>query len=444
MQRISQLLMIHFNRLRVSHRVIGFLLAGIATTQAQEVTPAIDSGNTAWILTSTALVLFMTMPGLALFYGGLVRGRNVLSVMAQCAGIACMASLLWVACLYSLAFKGNGKWIGNLDAAFLKGVTLDSIAPGTKLPETVFIMFQMAFAMITPGLYVGTVVERMKFGSIMLFSALWLVVVYAPVAHWVWGGGWLQQMGVKDLAGGIVVHATAGVSALVLAIVLGKRRGFPGHPHPPHNPGMVFVGAAMLWVGWFGFNAGSQLAAGSGAGMTMLVTHLSACAAALVWCLLERIRNGKVGLIGMVTGLVAGLATITPASGDVGPVGAILIGSISAVICYIAVSLIREKWHIDDSLDVFAVHGVGGILGTLLLAVFGQKSFGGLGLVKPLGEQLGLQATGLGATVVWSAVATVVIALLVKATLGLRVTEEQENEGMDRSEHGENAYPMEP
>ncbi len=436
--------MFHFNRLRASPQVIGFFLAGIATTQAQEVTPAIDSGNTAWILTSTALVLFMTMPGLALFYGGLVRGRNVLSVMAQCAGIACMASLLWVACLYSLAFKGDGKWIGNLDAAFLNGVTLDSVAPGTKLPETVFIMFQMAFAMITPGLYVGAVVERMKFGAIMLFSALWLVVVYAPVAHWVWGGGWLQQMGVKDLAGGIVVHATAGVSALVLAIILGKRRGFPEHPHPPHNPGMVFVGAAMLWVGWFGFNAGSQLTAGSGAGMTMLVTHLSACAAALVWCLLERIRNGKVGLIGMVTGLVAGLATITPASGDVGPVGAILIGSISAVICYIAVSLVREKWHIDDSLDVFAVHGVGGILGTLLLAVFGQKSFGGLGLVKPLGEQLGLQATGLGVTIVWSALATLAIALLVKATLGLRVTEEQENEGIDRTEHGENAYPMEP
>ena len=436
--------MTHLNRLRVPHRIFGFLLAGIATTQAQEVTPAIDSGNTAWILTSTALVLFMTMPGLALFYGGLVRGRNVLSVMAQCAGIACMASLLWVACLYSLAFKGDGKWIGNLDAAFLKGVSIDSVAPGTKLPETVFIMFQMAFAMITPGLYVGAVVERMKFGAIMLFSALWLAVVYAPVAHWVWGGGWLQQMGVKDLAGGIVVHATAGVSALVLAIVLGKRRGFPEHPHPPHNPGMVFVGAAMLWVGWFGFNAGSQLAAGSAAGMTMLVTHLSACAAALVWCLLERIRNGKVGLIGMVTGLVAGLATITPASGDVGPVGAILIGSISAVICYIAVSLVREKWHIDDSLDVFAVHGVGGILGTLLLAVFGQKSFGGLGLVKPLGEQFGLHATGLGVTIVWSAVATVAIALLVKVTLGLRVSEEQENEGIDRSEHGENAYPMEP
>jgi Amt family ammonium transporter len=429
--------------LKTSRAVLGVFLAGSALANAQGTQPLIDSGNTAWILTATALVLFMTMPGLALFYGGLVRGRNVLSVMAQCAGIGCMASLLWVACGYSLAFKGDGRWIGNLDAAFLKGVTLDSVAPGTTLPETLFVMFQMTFAIITPGLYVGAVVERMKFGAIMLISALWLVVVYAPVTHWVWGGGWLQQMGVKDLAGGIVVHATAGVSALVLAIILGKRRGFPQHPHPPHNPGMVFVGAAMLWVGWFGFNAGSQLVAGAAAGMTMLVTHLSACAAAMVWCLLERIRNGKVGLIGMVTGLVAGLATVTPASGDVGPLGAIMIGAIAAVVCYFSVSLIRERWHIDDSLDVFAVHGVGGILGTLLLAVFGQKSFGGMGNVKPLFEQLGLQATGLGVTVVWSAVATAVIAFLVKATLGLRVSQEQENEGIDRSEHGENAYPKE-
>ncbi len=429
--------------LTTSRAMLGVFLAGTALANAQGTQAVVDTGNTAWILTATALVLFMTMPGLALFYGGLVRGRNVLSVMAQCAGVGCMASLLWVACGYSLAFKGNGGWIGNLDAAFLNGVTLDSVAPGTTLPETLFVMFQMTFAIITPGLYIGAVVERMKFGAIMLISALWLVLVYAPVTHWVWGGGWLQQMGVKDLAGGIVVHATAGVSALVLAIILGKRRGFPQHPHPPHNPGMVFVGAAMLWVGWFGFNAGSQLVAGASAGMTMLVTHLSACAAAMVWCLLERIRNGKVGLIGMVTGLVAGLATITPASGDVGPLGAILIGSIAAVVCYFSVSLIREKWHIDDSLDVFAVHGVGGIIGTLLLAVFGQKSLGGMGNVKPLFEQLGLQATGLGVTIVWSVVATVAITFLVKVTIGLRVSQEQENEGIDRSEHGENAYPKE-
>ncbi|MEI6655271.1 MAG: ammonium transporter [Verrucomicrobiota bacterium] len=430
--------------LKTSHCVLGLSLVGTLASQAQDVGSVVDSGDTAWLLTATALVLFMAMPGLAMFYGGLVRGRNVLSVMAQCAGIACMASLLWVACLYSLAFKGDGGWIGNLDAAFLKGIGPDTIAPNTRVPETLFVMFQMTFALITPALYVGAVVERMKFGSIMLFSALWLVLVYTPVTHWVWGGGWLQTMGIKDLAGGIVVHTTAGVSALVLAILLGKRRGFPGHPHQPHSPGMVFMGAAMLWVGWFGFNGGSQLKAGSGAGMTLLVTHLSACSAALVWCLLERIRNGKVGLIGLVTGLVAGLATITPASGEVGPLGAMVIGSLAAVVCYFGVSLIRVRLDIDDSLDVFAVHGVGGILGTLLLAVFGQSALGGLGTVKAIGTQLGIQATGLAVTIVWSALATVGIALLVKATLGLRVSEEQEYDGMDNSEHGENAYPMEP
>ena len=436
--------MIRLNSLKTTYLVLSLLPLVASSAHAAEVASTVDSGNTTWILTSTVLVLFMTMPGLALFYGGLVRGRNVLSVMAQCAGIACIASLLWVAGLYSLAFKGTGAWIGNLDAAFLKGVTMDAVAPGTKIPEILFVMFQMTFAIITPGLYVGAVVERMKFSAILLFSALWLILVYTPVTHWVWGGGWLQTMGVKDLAGGIVVHATAGVSALVLAVLIGKRRGFPAHPHAPHNPAMVFIGAAMLWVGWFGFNAGSQLSAGGPAAMTMLVTHLSACSAAMVWCLMERFRNGKVGLIGMVTGLVAGLATITPASGDVGPLGAICIGAIAAVVCYFAVSLIREKWHIDDSLDVFAVHGVGGILGTLLLAFFGQSALGGLGNVKEISTQLGIQAAGLGVTILWSALATVAIAYVVKAILGLRVTEEQEYEGMDRSEHGENAYPMEP
>jgi Amt family ammonium transporter len=431
--------------LKTSLSALGVSGLGTLMLQAQDTAiPVVDSGHTAWVLAATALVFFMTMPGLALFYGGLVRARNVLSVMAQCAGIACMASLLWVAGLYSLAFKGHGGWIGNLDAIFLKGITPDSIAPATQLPETLFVMFQMTFAIITPGLYIGAVVERMKFGAIMLFSALWLALVYTPVTHWVWGGGWLQVMGIRDLAGGIVVHTTAGVSALVLAIMLGNRRRFPDHPHPPHNPGMVFVGAAMLWVGWFGFNAGSQLSAGGSAGMTMLVTHLSACAAALTWCLLERWRNGKAGLIGLVTGLVAGLATITPASGDVGPLGAIVIGAVAAVVCYFAVSLIRQKLLIDDSLDVFAVHGVGGIIGSLLLAVFGQPALGGLGAVKPVLTQLGIQAAGVGVTIVWSVLATVAITLAVKATMGLRVSEEQEYEGMDRSEHGEDAYPMEP
>jgi Amt family ammonium transporter len=412
--------------------------------QAQDTaTAAVDSGNSAWIFTATALVLFMTMPGLALFYGGLVRGKNFLSVLGQCAGIAFMASLLWVAGLYSLAFKGDGKWIGDLSAVFLQGVTTEAVASGTTIPELLFVMFQMTFAIITPALYIGAVVERMKFSSVLLFSALWLLVVYTPVTKWVWGGGWLFEMGIRDLAGGIVVHATAGVSALVLAILLGKREGFPQHPHPPHNPAMVFIGAAMLWVGWFGFNAGSQLSAGGSAAMTMMVTHLSACAAALVWMLLEKVRNGKIGVVGMVTGLVAGLATVTPASGDIGPVGAIAIGSLAAVVCYFAVSLIREKWHIDDSLDVFAVHGVGGILGTILLAFFGQKSLGGLGIVKSIGTQLLIQLTGLGVTIVWSALATVLLFFLVKKTIGVRVTQEKEFEGLDRAEHGENAYPME-
>ncbi len=400
----------------------------------------INSGDTAWILTATALVLFMTMPGLALFYGGLVRSKNVLSVMAQCAGIAFLASVLWAVCLYSLAFKGgDGGWIGNLDAAFLKGVGTET-SGGGDIPETLWVMFQMTFAIITPALYVGAVVERMKFSAVLLFSALWLVLVYTPVCHWVWGGGWLGEMGIRDLAGGIVVHATAGVSALVMAIILGKRRGFPEHPNPPHNPGMVFIGAAKLWVGWFGFNAGSHVSAGQGAGMSMLVTHLSAATAAGVWAILERVLNGKSSLVGMVTGLIAGLATITPASGDVGPMGAIAIGAIAAILCYFAVNLIRNKLHIDDSLDVFAVHGVGGILGTILLCFFGQESLGGLGLVKPVGEQLGIQLTGLGVTVVWSAIATVIIMLLVKATIGIRVDEEEEDKGLDLTDHGEDAY----
>ncbi|MFT5883190.1 MAG: Amt family ammonium transporter [Crocinitomicaceae bacterium] len=418
-----------------------FLFLGTtATSLAGDAEAVINSGDTAWILTATALVLFMTMPGLALFYGGLVRSKNVLSVMAQCAGIACLASVLWVVALYSLAFKGgDGGWIGNLDAAFLNGVTTKTSAGG-EIPETLWVMFQMTFAIITPALYIGAVVERMKFSAIMLFTAFWLVLVYTPVTHWVWGGGWLYEMGVQDLAGGIVVHATAGVSALIMAIMLGKRRGFPEHPHPPHNPGMVYIGAGMLWVGWFGFNAGSQVGASQAAGMSMLVTHLSAATAGLVWALLERTLNGKASLVGMVTGLIAGLATITPASGNVGPMGAIAIGSIAAVVCYFAINLIRSKLKIDDSLDVFAVHGVGGILGTILLAFFGQKWLGGLGNLKPMGEQLGIQLTGLGVTVVWSAVATVIIMVVVKKTIGIRVSEEEENRGLDLTDHGESGY----
>ncbi len=425
-------------------KIVTFLFLFFVTLTAVSAEEAVavaatDSGDTSWILTATALVLLMTMPGLALFYGGLVRSKNVLSVMAQCSGIAFMASVLWVVCLYSLAFKGgNGGWIGNLDAAFLKGVTTDTTS-GT-LPETLFIMFQMTFAIITPALYVGAVVERMKFSAILVFSALWLILVYSPVCHWCWGGGWLAEMGIQDLAGGIVVHTTAGVSALVMAIILGRRRGFPEHPHPPHNPGMVYIGASMLWVGWFGFNAGSQVSAGQGAGMSMLVTHLSAATAAGVWGIMERICNGKASLVGMVTGLIAGLATITPASGNVGPMGSIAIGAIAALVCYYAVNLIRIKLRIDDSLDVFAVHGVGGILGTILLSFFGQKSLGGLGNLEPIGKQLGIQLTGIGVTAAWSAVATVIIMLVTKALIGIRVEEDKEDRGMDLTEHGEDAY----
>ena len=416
-----------------------FILTSLSVF-ANDQAPAVNAGDTSWILTATALVLFMTMPGLALFYGGLVRSKNVLSVMAQCSGIAAMASILWVICLYSLAFKGgNGGWIGNLDAAFLNGVTTSTKAGG-DIPETLWVMFQMTFAIITPALYIGAVVERMKFSAIMVFSALWLVLVYAPVCHWVWGGGWLAELGIRDLAGGIVVHATAGVSALIMAIMLGKRKGFPKTSIIPHNPGMVYIGAAMLWVGWFGFNAGSQVSAGQSASMSMLVTHLSAATAVLVWALLERILHGKSGLIGMVTGLIAGLATITPASGYVGPMGAICIGTLASVVCYFSVSLIRSKFKIDDSLDVFAVHGVGGILGTILLAFFGQKDLGGLGHVKPMWEQLGIQFTGLGVTVVWSAVATVIIMTVVKMTIGVRISSEEEDKGLDLTDHGESAY----
>lgn len=400
-----------------------------------------DSGDTAWMLTATVLVLFMTLPGLALFYGGLVRSQNVLSVLMHCFSIACLASILWVVVLYSIAFGGGtGGWFGGFGKAGLAGVTSDSLSG--SIPETVFVMFQMTFAIITPALIVGAFVERMKFSAVLLFTALWLLLVYAPVAHWVWGGGWLMEMGVLDLAGGIVVHATAGVSALLLAAMLGPREGFPRKLHVPHNPGLVMIGACMLWVGWFGFNAGSQVAANQAAGMTMLVTHLSAAAASLTWMAVEWLRNGKPGLVGIVTGMVAGLATITPASGNVGPFGAIILGFLAGLICYFMCSVVKEKLKIDDSLDVFAVHGVGGIMGTMLLAVLGVEALGGSG-IENVGQQLGTQALGVGAVVVWSAVGTFVIVMICKVTVGLRVKENVEATGLDQAEHGENAYNFE-
>ena len=369
-------------------------------------------------------------------------------VLMHCYAIAALASIMWVVFLYSMSFDNQGgKWVGGLSKSFLEGVGLDSVTGG--IPETVFVMFQMTFAIITPGLIVGAFVERMKFVAVMVFTALWLVLVYAPAVFWVWGGGIMASWGVIDLAGGIVVHATAGVSALVLAKMIGPRRGFPKQLQPPHSPGLVMIGASLLWVGWFGFNAGSQGGASGAAGMTMLVTNISAATAALVWCLVERIQTGKTGVVGIATGMVAGLATITPASGNVGPMGALLIGLLAGVICYFMCGVVRHKLNIDDSLDVFAVHGVGGILGTIMVAFLGAEGvLGGLGLSEnpETGEtyssieQLIVQLKSLGITIVWSAVATIIIVLIIKKTVGLRVSEEVEAEGLDSAEHGETAY----
>lgn len=402
-----------------------------------------DSGNTAWMLTATALVLFMTLPGLALFYGGLVQSKNVLSVLMHCFTIACIASIIWVACGYSLALTEGSEWIGGTERLFLNGLTADSL--NGDFPESVWIVFQMTFAIITPGLIVGAFVERIKFSAMMIFSGLWLLIVYVPACYWVWGGGWLAQAGVIDFAGGIVVHATAGASALTIAAMLGKRQGFPKSLRPPHSPGLVMIGAAMLWVGWFGFNAGSAAAANGSAGMAMLVTHISAATASLVWMFVEWKQTGKPGLVGIVTGMVAGLATITPASGNVGPMGAIIIGATAGIVCYFACGIIKEKLNIDDSLDVAAVHGIGGILGTLMVAFLGvEGTLGGQGInLNTAGEQFSIQAKGCLAAVVLSVVATYVIVKITSAlTGGIRVSEEDETKGLDQASHGENGYSI--
>jgi len=401
----------------------------------------IDSGDTAWILTSTALVLLMTLPGLALFYAGLVQAKNTLSVLMHCITIAALASVVWVVCGYSLAFDAGVSLIGGLGKAMLAGVARDSVAAGTALPETVFIMFQMTFAIITPALIVGAFVERIKFTAVMIFSVAWLLVVYVPVTHWVWGGGWLAGMGVMDYAGGIVVHVTAGVSALVIAAMLGARDGFPTHIRPPHAPWMVMVGASLLWVGWFGFNAGSALSAGADAGMAMLVTHLSAAVASLVWLVIETVKFGKPSLVGFVTGTIAGLATVTPASGFVGPLGGLLLGLAGGVLCYYAVDLIKRRFLIDDSLDVLAVHGVGGATGTLLVAFLAALP-GGTGVNADGGalSQFLVQLSGVAAVAIWSALATFVMVKVIALTSGLRVGKEDEIEGLDFTAHGEKAY----
>ena len=392
--------------------------------------------DTSWILTSTALVLIMTLPGLALFYGGLVRSSNILSVLIQCFAIACLASILWLVAGYSIAFSGEGAYIGDLKKVFLRGVGTETTLG--NLPENVFFMFQMTFAVITPALIVGAYVERIKFSAVLWISGLWLLLVYAPVTHWIWGGGWLAKIGVQDFAGGLVVHLNCGMAALVIAKMLGSRKGFPNDVKPPHSPVLVFVGAAMLWVGWFGFNGGSALAADGAAGMAITVTHISAATAALTWMTIEWMSHGKPTLVGIATGAIAGLATITPASGFVGPVGALIIGVLAGLVCYKMCGIIKNKWKIDDALDVMAVHGIGGVLGILLTAPLGSLVFGGLGLSeKTIGEQFITQSIGVIAVGLWCLVATWLITLLVKKTIGLRVTEDEEIEGLDTSVHGE-------
>ena len=402
----------------------------------------ISNANTAWILTSTALVLFMTLPGLAFFYGGLVRSKNVLSVLMQCFSLACLVSIMWVAFLYSLAFGDGGSlnsYIGGLDNSFLAGLSASSMSG--DIPETVFVMFQLTFAIITPALIVGGFAERMKFSSMFIFSFVWMILVYAPICHMVWGGGLLGEMGLMDFAGGTVVHINAGVAALVLAIYLGNRTGFQTVPMPPHNLSMTVAGASMLWVGWFGFNAGSALAADQSAGMAMLVTHIGAASGSLAWMFREWSRSGKPSVLGIVTGMVAGLGTITPASGFVGPMGALVIGTLAGLICYEATQYIKNKINIDDSLDVFPVHGVGGILGTLLTAIFASSQFGGLGMENSISDQFLIQLFGVVFTIIWCTIFTIVAIKVAEIFTGnLRVTNEDEETGVDISSHGESSY----
>ena len=400
-----------------------------------------NEANTAWILVSTALVLLMTLPGLALFYAGLVGSKNAISTLSQCFIIACIASIIWFVAGYSLAFSGDGMYFGDLEKAFLSGITIDSLSG--DIPETLFVMFQMTFAIITPALIVGAYVERIKFSAVIVITSMWLILVYSPVTHWVWGGGWLAQMGVMDFAGGLVVHTTAGISALVIAKMLGARIGFPRSVKPPHSPVIAMIGAAMLWVGWFGFNAGSALAANQNAAMAMLVTHISAAAATITWMLIDWYKNGKPGLVGMITGMVAGLATVTPASGYIGPLGGLVLGISAAFVCYWFVGFIKNVINIDDTLDVFAVHGVGGILGTLLCATLATSYFGGLGLEGGVWEQTKIQIIGVISISLYTFVITTIIVMITRSLVGLRVTEQEEQtDGLDFGSHGESGYRL--
>ncbi len=420
---------------------VAAVLAVLPVT-ARAASARLDTGDTAWLLTATALVLFMTLPGLVAFYAGLVRAKNVLSISMQCFAIACIVSILWLLGGYDLAFGSGGSapaLIGTLGIAFAGSAR--QALHGTT-PEAAYVMFQLTFAIITPALVVGGFAERMKFSAVLWFATAWLLLVYVPVCHWVWGGGWLAQRGVLDFAGGIVVHINAGVAALVTALVLRERRGFPHHPMAPHNMPLTVLGAGMLWVGWFGFNGGSALAANGSAAAAILVTHLAAASGALTWMAMEWLRFGKPSVLGIVTGTVAGLGTVTPASGFVGPQGALVIGISAGIVCFTATQLLKRVLAIDDSLDVSPVHGVGGLLGTLLTGVLVDARLGGIGYAKgmTLGSQLLAQATGAIAVIAWCAAVTFVILQVLKATIGLRVSEDQEREGLDLALHGERGY----
>ena len=424
-------------------KLFNYCLIALATLLSPAVLSSeINSGDTAWILTATALVLFMTLPGLALFYGGLVRTQNVLSVLMQCFAICCIVSVVWVVYGYSLAFTGGGSIIGGADAFFLSNLTRDS-ASGT-LPESLFVVFQMTFAVITPALVVGAFAERMKFSAMCIFTVLWVTLVYLPACHMVWGGGYLAGIGVIDFAGGLVVHATCGVGALVAAMMLGPRKGFPGGSLVPHNRPMVVMGAAMLWVGWFGFNGGSAVAADSSAAMAILVTHISAAVGALTWMSVEWIKTGKPTVVGIATGMVAGLATITPASGTVGPQGALLIGLLAGIVCFYATQMIKSYFKIDDSLDVFPVHGVGGILGILMLALVGKPEgflgAGASGFDASSFSQFMIQLQGVVVICLWTLVFSWIALKATSLVTNLRVSDESENEGLDITEHNESGY----
>lgn len=427
----------------MSSMINKIVILGLLLLPEMALAGQLNQAHTAWILTSTGLVLFMTIPGLSLFYGGLVRSKNVLSVLMQCFSITCIVSILWLAGVYSFIFTDGGelqKVIGGASKVFLPDINVASLTG--DIPETVYFMFQMTFAIITVALIVGAFAERMKFSAMLLFSALWLIIVYMPICHWIWGGGWLADLGVMDFAGGIVIHVNAGVAALVAALVIGKRKGFPTTAMPPHNMTMVVTGAGMLWVGWFGFNAGSALTADGRAGMAMLATHIAAASGALTWMFIEWKRFGKPSVLGVVTGMVAGLGTITPASGFIGPMGALAIGIIAGIVCFYATQYVKRKLKIDDSLDVFPVHGIGGITGSLLTGVFAASGLGGLGLAEGVTilDQVSVQALAVFVTVLWSAFFSFLILKLLDKWIGLRVTIDEEIEGLDTVLHEETGY----